>query len=253
LETEPSNHISNEFTFNVLKRKPNYLADADQGLTVEAFPGERVLIASGMPHGIWLLVGPPGVGKSTFCKQFIADGLKVGKNAVYVSTEEAPDSIRKYVHAPDNNQVRVVDCYSWREGGNPDHEYVANPSNLNDVNILLEKSKSGLTQFRYVMDSISSLAISAGLSPVQKFLQISIARLRTVRATGLCVVEQGAQDEKFMNYLRYAFDGVIEMDFMESGSNMGRTIRIFSMRGVNHETTKKMFSIGDNGITIEAR
>ena len=55
-----------------------------------------------------------------------------------------------------------------------------------------------------------------------------------------------------MNYLRYAFDGVIEMDFMESGSDMRRTIRIFSMRGVNHATAKRMFSIGDNGITIEA-
>ncbi len=233
------------------------MAEVDQGLTVEAFPGEKILVANGMPHGIWLLAGPPGVGKSTFCKQFIADGLKAGTNAVYVSTEEPPDSILEYIHHPDNdqdhNQVRILDCYSWREGGNPEHEYVANPSNLNDLNILLEKCKRGLTQFRYVMDSISSLAISAGLSPVQKFLQISIARLRTVRATGLCVVEQGAQDEKFMNYLRYAFDGVIEMDFMESGSNMGRTIRIFSMRGVNHETTKRMFSIGDNGITIEAR
>lgn len=234
-------------------RRRNYLAAADQGLTVEAFPGERILIANGIPHGIWLLVGPPGVGKSTFCKQFIADGLKVGKNAIYVSTEETPDSIREYIHHPDNGQVRIVDCYSWREGGNPTHDYVANPSNLNDLNILLEKSKSGLTQFRYVMDSISSLAVSAGLSPVQKFLQISIARLRTVKATGLCVVELGAQDEKFMNYLRYAFDGVIEMDFTENGSNLGRTIRIFSMKGVRHETTKRSFSIGDNGITLESR
>ena len=226
---------------------------SDEGLTIEAFPGERVLIAKGLPHGIWMLVGPPGVGKSTFCKQFIADGLRAGKNAVYVSTEEPPDSIREYIQHPDINKVRIIDCYSWRDGGNPNHEYVANPSNLNDVNILLEKSRSGLAQFRYVMDSISSLAISAGLSPVQKFLQISIARLRTVKATGFCVVEKGAQDEKFMNYLRFAFDGVIEMDFNENGSNLERTIRIFSMRGVKHETTKRSFSIGDNGLTIEAR
>ena len=227
------------------------MATVDQELTVEAFPGERVLIASGIPHGVWLLVGPPGVGKSTFCKQFVADGLRLGKDAIYVSTEEPPKAIREFVRHPKSNQIRIVDCYSWREGGNPNHEYVTNPSNLNDLNILLEKSKSGLSQFRYVMDSISSLAISAGLSPVQKFLQISIARLRTVQATGFCVVEQGAQDEKFMNYLRYAFDGVIEMDFAENDSMLSRTIRIFSMKGVKHETRRKLFSIGDEGIMIE--
>ncbi len=205
------------------------------------------------------MVGPPGGGKSTYCKQFIYEGLRAGQDAIWVSTEESPSSMIESLGSIDpplketdlHSHLRIVDCYSWRAGEKSESPYVvSNPSNLNDTNIVIESARKGLDNFRYVLDSISSLALSAGSGAMQKFLQISIARLRSAQASGICVAELGAHEELFMNYLRFAFDGIMEMDYQEEGDGMKRTFRIFSMRGVGHSANKHEFTLDEKGISF---
>lgn len=231
-----------------------------QAVTTEAFPGASIAVLKGIPKGVWLVVGPPGAGKSTYSKQFIHEGLRAGQHGVYVSTEESPlaliNSIRSYsppLRSEVHDLLRIVDCYSWRAGEKTETQFaVANPSNLNDTNIAIESARKGITDFRYVLDSISSLALSAGPGATQKFLQISIARLRAANANGMCVAELGAHEVLFMNYLRFAFDGIIEMDFHDDGEELKRTFRIFSMRGISHSTNRFEFKINDQGINFSS-
>ncbi len=231
----------------------------NQTLTAESFPGARLVIKRGLPQGIWLMVGPPGGGKSTYCKQFIYEGLRAGQDAIWVSTEESPSLMIEGLRSLDpplretdlHKHLRIVDCYSWRAGEKSETPFaVSNPSNLNDTNIVIESARKGLTNFRYVLDSISSLALSAGGGAMQKFLQISIARLRSANASGICVAELGAHEELFMNYLRFAFDGIMEMEYQEDGDAMRRTFRIFSMRGVGHTSNRHEFTLDEKGISF---
>jgi len=57
-------------------------------------PGLDELIEGGIPKGFMIaVVGEPGTGKTAISIQFIAKGLELGDKAVYVTTEEARDSI----------------------------------------------------------------------------------------------------------------------------------------------------------------
>ena len=56
--------------------------------SAEVFPGAHFLIDGEIPRGVYLLTGPHGAGKTTFCKTFIAKGLSSKETGIYLSTDE---------------------------------------------------------------------------------------------------------------------------------------------------------------------
>jgi hypothetical protein len=54
-----------------------------------------------------------------------------------------------------------------------------------------------------------------------------------------------------MNLLRIRFDGIIEMKIDESGSDIKRLLRIFSLKGARHSTEWTPFEITDRGIVMK--
>jgi len=60
---------------------------------VEIFPGSKSLVKGTVPSSSIVLIGPPGVGKTTFCKQFLFNGLLMDEPSIYVTTQESPEEI----------------------------------------------------------------------------------------------------------------------------------------------------------------
>lgn len=230
--------------------------------TVDIFPGSRRLVKGVIPSSSLLLIGPTGVGKTIFCKQFLYNGLIMGEPCVYVATNESPEEIEKSmktfgfdIESYKNKKLfRVVDGCSWKLGGVSSSEYVVDSQQnyLTAVSINIKKARQGLKNIRLVLDSISELTALCNQDAVLNFLQILTARIRLEGGKAICTAASGAHDEHFMNLLRLTYDGILEMKVDDSGKEIKRLLRIFSLKGVRHRTTWTPFEITDKGIIVKS-
>ncbi len=156
--------------------------------SIEIFPGSKRLVKGKVPSSSLLLIGPSGVGKTIFCKQFIYNGLIAGETCVYVTASESPEelenSMRNFGFDVEqykrNKMFRVIDCCSWRLGQQSSSSYaVSNQFDvLTDVSINIKKATQDLTNIRFVFDSISEITPMCNQDAVLTFLQTLAAKIR---------------------------------------------------------------------------
>jgi KaiC/GvpD/RAD55 family RecA-like ATPase len=229
----------------------------------DVFPGSSKLVEGEMPSESLLLLGPSGIGKTIFCKQFLYRGLLVGEPSIYVATDESPEEISESMRIlgfnikayRENDLFRVVDCYSWKLGGVSSSEYVVkNPGDLATVSMAIEKAKHGLERIRLVLDSITGLTsiCNHDATVFSKFLQIIVARIRLLNGNAIFTAAPEAHDPHFLSYLRLMFDGTLEMKDDESGKEIKRLLRIFSIKGAKHKTSWTPFEITNRGIIVKS-
>jgi KaiC/GvpD/RAD55 family RecA-like ATPase len=180
-----------------------------------------------------------------------------------VATDESPEEIGKSMKSfgfdiepyLDSGMFRIVDCYSWKLGGESASEYaVNNPADLAAVSIAIEKARQGLKKIRFVLDSVTGLTsiCSHNVTVFSKFLQIVVARIRLINGNAIFTATPEAHDQQFMSFLRLTFDGTLEMKEDESGKEIKRLLRIFSLKGAKHKTYWTPFEITDRGIIVKS-
>ena len=231
------------------------------------FPGSRKLVEGEVPPASLFLIGPSGVGKTIFSKQFIYSGLVNGEAGIYLTTDESPDRIQESMKKLrmnidtyiDNDKFRIIDCYSWKIGGKSCSKYcVSNPDNLATVSMAIEKARRGLKKSRLVMDSITGLMsfCDHNLKFFSKFLQVIVAQNRDSESNAVFLASSEAHDRVFTSYMREIFDGTLEMKMetkeSESGDEIKRLLRLFSLKGAKHKTKWVVFEIANNGIILKS-
>jgi len=76
-------------------------------------PGLDEMLRGGLiPGRIYLVVGPPGSGKSMLSAQFLMDGANRGENVLMVAMDEHPSEIREnfgQLYGPSFDNIRVID------------------------------------------------------------------------------------------------------------------------------------------------
>jgi len=234
---------------------------------LDVFPGSRKLVEGEVPPASLFLIGPSGVGKTIFSKQFIYSGLVNGESGIYLTTDESPDRIQESMKKLrmnidtyiDNGKFRIIDCYSWKIGGKSCSKYcVSNPDNLATVSMAIEKARRGLKKSRLVMDSITGLMsfCDHNLKFFSKFLQVIVAQNRDSESNAVFLASSEAHDRVFTSYMREIFDGTLEMKMetkeSESGDEIKRLLRLFSLKGAKHKTKWVVFEIANNGIILKS-
>lgn len=213
----------------------------------------------GLPKGSNILItGEIGLGKSTFSRQFIAEGLRNSDRCMMVALDDAPNQIRKQLNkeiikpAREYERLgllRFVDAYSWSSLTQPEDEPFAINGILelnqlsgviSDASFELGQSVQNKMGGRRVIDSISSLLINFELPSVQRFIN-SIARtaLAFGGVTTLFIIESGTVSDQVMNNIKYIMDGVIEF----GEYNRKKAVRVASMKWTPY--SKKWTEIGD--------
>jgi KaiC/GvpD/RAD55 family RecA-like ATPase len=73
---------------------------------------DEMLAGGLLPHRPYLLVGPPGSGKTTLALQFLIEGIRRGEEALYVTLEEPPNELRQNHQAmgPELEHIYVFDA-----------------------------------------------------------------------------------------------------------------------------------------------
>jgi len=231
--------------------------------TEDVFPGSTGLVEGQFPSQSLLLIGPSGIGKTIFCKQFLYNGLIIGEPCIYVAYDESPEEIGKSMKSfgldiePYKNSglFRIVDCYSWKLGGASSSEFaVDNPADLAAVSKAIDNATRSLRKIRLVLDSITGLTsiCSHSLTYFSKFLQIVVAKIRMMNGNAIFTAAPEAHDQQFMSFLRSIFEGTLEMKEDESGKEIKRLLRIFSLKGVKHKTHWTSFEITNSGIIVKS-
>ena len=229
----------------------------------DVFPGSAKLVDGPIPASSLLLVGPTGVGKTIFCKQFAFSGLIKCEPCIYVATSESPQEIEKSMKSfgfevesyRANGIFRIVDSYSWKSGEASSSNWtITNPGDLAVVSKTIENAIRGLINIRLVFDSITGLTstCSYNLSFFSKFLEILVAKIKALNGNAIFIVAPEAHDQQFVNCMRQIFDGTLEMKEDESGKEMKRLLRLFSLKGAPHKTQWTPFEITSHGIVVRS-
>ena len=128
-----------------------------------------------------LAIGPPGSGKSTFCKQFLYKSLSTDRKAVYVATKEDYGLFDRgmrnlgWVLDLHKDNLHFIDAHSWKRMSPTDAVLENQIRGLTKLNELNHMIKSRVSDFRgkegvIIIDSLSDLFLHNESKSVFKFV-----------------------------------------------------------------------------------
>lgn len=205
----------------------------------------RYIIRGGFPeNGVLVLRGVPASGKTIFSLTLVNELLERGNRCIYVTTELSPDALKKQVCAEFSwdferhereGRLLFLDGYSWRLEKRG--QGIVNLSNLTEVgHAFSELVGKGGGKLFFVFDSITSLMLYNDPTNVAKFLQVQVARLRDMGASGLFVMETGIFEEDIINLLSFFVDGFLELKVQDENGVLQSYFRVSSVRNAKHQT-----------------
>ena len=212
-------------------------------------PGLDELMGGG-PRGTdaTLVTGPSGVGKTIFGLRWMAQGLEEGDHGLYVTFEDTPPQL-----------TEMAAGFGWDiEGARPTGRLAISyvPMGSLDLDVLASTVRAELAEHpvsRIVLDSFAELVFAARES--ERFPAFMRSLVGLIRATGSSVLvtsetaPHGSPDRS-PDQLMFLFHNVVDLQYIEEGSHIGRALSVLKMRNSRHQTTLVSFTISDHGITI---
>ena len=209
------------------------------------------LLPEGYPSSSAVLVmGDPSTGKTTLIVQMVVEALKRGKDVVYATLDDFPDSVRDSIRlmgldprsfeAEGRRRLVFIDCYSFLVGVNSQEQYSEDPQRLSDLSIVVSKALSESRNPGNVLlalDSLTTLIQRSGVRPSFDFLHTLVAKIRSCRASFVASLSRKAFHPAIIVAIQDKVDGVIEMKAEDTRDGLARFIRIPKMKGTRHVTT----------------
>lgn len=222
-------------------------------------PGFDALVDGGiLKNRLYVISGPPGSGKTTFCSQFVTQGAIDGETTLFLTLHESEEEIVSdmgnyefgFDKAVNSGHVKVLNVFdseaqrllssSSRSSG----EFLSNVDNLANQLVAFVESR-GVD--RLVIDSTMLLEyyFSDDLNALVKFL----TKLKRAEATVLLISEM--TDPTSYTDGHYLAHGVIFMhNYLESGG-MTRGVQIIKMRGTRIDCDIRPVEFTEKGLRVD--
>ncbi len=207
-------------------------------------PGLNKVIDGGFPkESVTLLTGGPGSGKTTFCIQFMIEGLKNDENCLYITTGQSTDEIRRDAKEFD------MDFDNYFEGLSMVH---VNPSkNIEEdlADYIRDESFD-----RIVVDSLSIFEMYWGQKDgLRRYLNKLIEHLKELEATVVITSELPEKSKGLSRFgiAEFVVDGVIRLEGFALGDATYRSMQVVKMRRTPVDGTLKGLNLDSSGISIE--
>jgi circadian clock protein KaiC len=212
-------------------------------------PGLDDLMSGGAQQGDATMVnGPSGVGKTIFGLSWLLQGAKLGQRCMYVTFQDTAGQLRRAAEG------FGLDVKSAEAAGLVTITHV--PLGELDLDALATSMRARLATHavgRIVIDSLSELAFAARESErFPAYMRSLVGVIRAAGTSSLVTSETGARSfpGSALDGLLFLFDNIIDLRFIEVGSQIGRSLQVAKMRSSSHKMTLNRFDITDQGLTV---
>jgi KaiC/GvpD/RAD55 family RecA-like ATPase len=228
-------------------------------------PGLDDLLEGGFLEGqTVLLTGPTGTGKTTFCAQFLMEGVKNGEPGLLVTIGEGKKHILDYMKGfgwdlkalVSNNRLGLLDVTPMPRGPEGKFYVTDKPSlefNLDNVTGLVLGEIERLKVRRVVLDSVSAMLLAVW-EPfrLRHELLAVVDMLERSGCTALLTAER-LGPESHADLLGFVTHGLIELDYPRLKNEHVRTLTVRKMRGTHHDQGVFLYEIGKQGLKVTSR
>jgi KaiC/GvpD/RAD55 family RecA-like ATPase len=211
-------------------------------------PGMDSILGGGIPKTqLSLITGTSGTGKTTFCCQFMHEGIKrFNDRGVYLSFEEPSESIKENVKE-----------FGWDFGALEKSGRFSflkyDPYHIEEVFDILESSIREIKATRVVIDSISALGLHIkDDSELRKMIFDLSMILRKLNCTSLLVSEivPGTRGISRYGVEEFVADNVVVLYYERLQATFSRAIQVWKVRGSSHSEKLHPYRITKKGIEV---
>jgi archaellum biogenesis ATPase FlaH len=206
---------------------------------------------------LFLLSGPPGIGKRDYCREFLEEGLSSSIRCVFLSSKITYHEKIELFNLSDKkfkslfvNPVLLHETPNEKSLDDTLKQIISYLSDTQiDASLDEQNSRSvddGDNIVYFVMDSLNHFCDIFEVSSIRKFLAKLVVQLKKRKTIGIFTIDSPISAE--YNPIVSFCDGIMEMKFEEFNNSLIRKIRLLSMAG--HAMTKPtwiQFSIDKNG------
>ncbi|MEM2905887.1 MAG: ATPase domain-containing protein [Candidatus Bathyarchaeia archaeon] len=255
-------------------RKPALLAprlSSSQGLYrfKTGIPELDKALNGGIPAKLTVAVmNDPENDVSTFCQQFIWEGLKSGDVCVYFCYDHHPQTIRENMALfgwdtkpyEDRMDFILVDCYSARTGerGKEKHwlERPFEPQRLVEMFRTLEREVSILKPnrpARVVLDSFSALIEVLNYLEIHRVVLKLQGLCKKGNYVGIGVMHKGIHGQMNEFIAKHTSEGVIELYSRVERKKLRQFMRVSKMSLTRFDSTEIPYIITEQGLTVTGK
>ncbi|WP_297489605.1 RAD55 family ATPase [Thermococcus sp.] len=215
-------------------------------------PGLDEIIEGGLiPGKTYLIVGPPGSGKTTFGFHFLLQGARRGETVAYASLVVDPNEVVKDMLRFDpsvqvyvgSKKLRLFDLgpILWRESSHV-------PTWKSVLFRLREIAEEGLS--RLVIDPLTAIEFPMG-NPAEKRAELArfIRGLEDLGVTSYLIAE--LTDMSRYTEEHYLVSGVIMLHYFLRNGRMVRGVQILKMRRTKHDTAVFPLEFTHRGLLVK--
>jgi len=240
---------------------------------------DQMLDGGLIPGRPYVVAGSYGSGKTTFCVQFLQQGVRQGERALFVSIDEPPAELRENVRflGWDVGKIRILDvhpaakAYSKRVslvevaaqravGSLRDARADAKTESMKQMSpdlspqslqLMLKQELQEVKYSRVVIDSLTSLKrLSGGGEDSDTGIMSLLRFLSEANVTSLIVTD--LPDPTVLEPEMFLSRGIIKFHRLMVASKTERCVSVEKFRGSAHDSLPRPLTITKSGVAVDA-